>query len=108
MGSSELKTYHGNCHCGDYRFSVKLPEIKKVEDCNCCYCVKVYTTNTASIIYSVMMLITYQVAYVFINPAEAEHFVVERGENTLKNYEFGEKIKTHKVRLARPLTSKGS
>lgn len=37
----ELKEYHGNCHCGAVRFSVKIPELKEVSHCNCSHCTRV-------------------------------------------------------------------
>lgn len=37
---SELTTYRGNCHCADYIYEVKLPELKTVGQCNCSICYK--------------------------------------------------------------------
>ncbi|KAH8647801.1 glutathione-dependent formaldehyde-activating enzyme [Xylariales sp. PMI_506] len=37
---AELKTYRGNCHCGDFIFEVTMPEIKAVNDCDCSACYK--------------------------------------------------------------------
>ncbi len=37
----ELKEYHGNCHCGNFRFSVKLAPLKQVMACNCSICSRV-------------------------------------------------------------------
>lgn len=36
----DLHTYHGNCHCGAFRFAVQLPELKDVHACNCSICVR--------------------------------------------------------------------
>lgn len=36
-----LKTYKGNCHCGNFKFSIKIPEVKKVRSCNCSICTRV-------------------------------------------------------------------
>lgn len=33
-------TYHGNCHCGAYRFEVALPKITEVIACDCSLCAK--------------------------------------------------------------------
>lgn len=33
-------TYHGNCHCGAYRFEVALPKITEVIACDCSLCIK--------------------------------------------------------------------
>ena len=38
---AELHTYHGNCHCGAFRFAVRLPEVRDVYACNCSICVRV-------------------------------------------------------------------
>ncbi|KAH8897493.1 glutathione-dependent formaldehyde-activating enzyme [Thozetella sp. PMI_491] len=35
-----LTTYRGNCHCGAYRFEVRLPEIKEAISCDCTLCAK--------------------------------------------------------------------
>ena len=37
----ELKLYHGNCHCGAFRFNVRVPELTAVGFCNCSHCVQV-------------------------------------------------------------------
>jgi hypothetical protein len=37
----ELKVYHANCHCGAVKWSVKIPELKSVNQCNCSHCIKV-------------------------------------------------------------------
>ena len=42
----ELKEYHGNCHCGAVRFSVKMPELKEVSHCNCSHCTRVCIPST--------------------------------------------------------------
>jgi hypothetical protein len=34
----ELKTYYGNCHCGAFKFNLKLLEIASVTSCNCSIC----------------------------------------------------------------------
>lgn len=39
MESEEL-IHHGNCHCGSYRFELRLPEIKDVATCDCDLCKK--------------------------------------------------------------------
>ena len=41
MAEQILETYHGNCHCGTFKFSVKLPELKQVHACDCSVCSKV-------------------------------------------------------------------
>ena len=41
MAEQVLENYQGNCHCGAFKFSVKLPELKQVYACNCSICSKV-------------------------------------------------------------------
>ncbi|TGO77074.1 hypothetical protein BELL_0124g00120 [Botrytis elliptica] len=36
----ELKTYNGNCHCGAFKFTIKMPEITTATQCNCSICFK--------------------------------------------------------------------
>ena len=37
----DLKTYHGNCHCGAFRYYVKFARLDEVTYCNCSFCSKV-------------------------------------------------------------------
>ena len=32
--------YHGNCHCGRYRFELEVPSITKGIECSCRQCTK--------------------------------------------------------------------
>ena len=41
MAEPTFHTYHGNCHCGAFKFSVQLPELKEAHACNCSICSKV-------------------------------------------------------------------
>lgn len=41
LKETDLKQYKGNCHCGKYKFSLKIPELKKVRTCNCSICSRV-------------------------------------------------------------------
>ena len=66
-----MKTYNGNCHCGAFKFHTKIPELKAVLVCNCSLCSRK----------------GFRIA--FITPGSS--FVVERGEGTLKEYEFANK-----------------
>lgn len=78
--SQELKTYKGACHCGAIKFSVSLPEIKSVTECNCSICSrKGY-------------------AWVF-PPAGGLVFEEGMGEEKLKDYEFAKKRMAHRVSL---------
>lgn len=36
----EVITYHGNCHCGKYRFELQAPEITSGIACSCRQCTK--------------------------------------------------------------------
>ncbi|MCJ1228498.1 hypothetical protein MMC12_005159 [Toensbergia leucococca] len=72
---SHLHTYHGNCHCGAFKYTVKLPELKQIHICNCSLCVK----N----------------GYMWAYPIVSDALVVEKGENTLQSYEFAGKGMAH-------------
>lgn len=75
----ELKTYHGNCHCGAFKFSVKLPELTSVTECNCSICFKK--------------------GYKWVFPG-ADVLTIDKGEGTLKDYHFGQHTMAHKVLLS--------
>lgn len=70
----ELKTYHGNCHCGRFKFHLKIPTLTSVTECNCSICFKK--------------------GYKWIFPG-ADSFFIERGEGTLTNYDFGPLTMSH-------------
>jgi hypothetical protein len=72
----ELKTYYGNCHCGAFKFNVKLPELQQVNECNCSICFKK--------------------GYKWLYPTEG-CYTVEKGEGTLKSYQFGTNTMYHEV-----------
>lgn len=38
--SQEPVTYHGNCHCGRYRFELSVPQIQTAISCTCSLCRK--------------------------------------------------------------------
>lgn len=73
----ELKTYKGSCHCNAFKFTVKMPEIKGVMECNCSIC--------------------FGLGLMWVFPSNG--LVVEKGEEVLKGYEFGGKSMEFKVRL---------
>jgi hypothetical protein len=75
--SPELKTYHGNCHCGAFKYSVQLPELTSVTECNCTIC--------------------FRKSYKWVFP-DAGQLTIEKGDGTLKDYYFGRKGMAHKVR----------
>jgi hypothetical protein len=74
----ELKTYYGNCHCGAFKFNVELPEMTSARTCNCSIC--------------------FRTGGKWLFPSTG-CFTIEKGEETLKNYEFGLKTLEHKVYL---------
>lgn len=76
MAEQVLETYRGNCHCGAFKFSVSLPELKQVVACNCSICSKK--------------------GYLWAFPSSHDVFVVEKGDGTLKDYQFGKKTTSHK------------
>lgn len=72
---TELEQYKGNCHCGKYKFSLKIPELKEVRTCNCSIC----TRN----------------GYMWLWPVADRDLIIESGEGTLQSYVFGEKAMAH-------------
>jgi len=70
--STNLKTYHGNCHCGRFKFHLNIPTLTTVMECNCSYCFKKGSK------------------WIILGPNASFH--VDRGEGTLKNYDFGKLI----------------
>lgn len=47
MAEQTFETYHGNCHCGAFKFAVELPEeLKEAYACNCSICSKVSFITT--------------------------------------------------------------
>ena len=75
LTTSELKTYAGNCHCGRFKFSLRLPEITEVTACNCSICFKK--------------------GYKWLYPG-VDAFKIERGGGELKSYNFGPLTMSHK------------
>lgn len=71
----ELKTYQGNCHCGAFKFNIKIPELTSVTECNCSICFKK--------------------GYKWVFPGPG-CFTVEKGEGNLKDYRFGKCSILHK------------
>ncbi|ESZ89779.1 hypothetical protein SBOR_9839 [Sclerotinia borealis F-4128] len=71
----ELKTYHGNCHCGAFKFTIKMPEITTVTQCDCSICFKK--------------------GYRWVFPAK-DCFEIIKGEGTLKEYHFGKRTMVHR------------
>ncbi|MCJ1476432.1 hypothetical protein MMC13_005098 [Lambiella insularis] len=75
MTTSPTKTYHGNCHCAAFKFTLEVPEIQSAMSCNCTICSRK--------------------GYLWLYPDPAA-FQIERGDRTLTEYQFGNKAFTHK------------
>ncbi|KAH7030879.1 glutathione-dependent formaldehyde-activating enzyme [Microdochium trichocladiopsis] len=72
MAEEEPKTYRGNCHCAAFVFEAKLPEIKKLQGCNCSYC--------------------HKDAFLYARLKGQEDLVFEKGKlEDLVSYQFGPK-----------------
>ncbi|KAF8182133.1 Mss4-like protein, partial [Mycena galopus ATCC 62051] len=72
-----LIEYHGNCHCGTFKFKLTVPELREGLSCNCSICFK----N----------------GYIWTFPKRDQFTVVKGNENTtLKSYQFGKQTMTHK------------
>ncbi|KAF7352264.1 GFA domain-containing protein [Mycena venus] len=76
----QLVEYRGNCHCGAFKFKLKVPEIKEAEACTCSMCYK------------------NGYLWAFPKPDKCWEFTVVKGDEntTLKNYLFGKKMMAHK------------
>ncbi|KAF7335289.1 GFA domain-containing protein [Mycena sanguinolenta] len=71
------REYHGNCHCGAFKFKLTVPEIKGGLSCNCSICSK----N----------------GYVWTYARQDQFTVVKGDENTtLQSYLFGKREVAHK------------
>ena len=103
MAEQTLETYHGNCHCGAFKFSVKLPKLKQVNACNCSICSKVIVNFRFFALHKEKHALTdknpLQKGYLWAMPSSNDLFVVEKGDDALQDYQFGNKIMTHKVRM---------
>lgn len=76
-GTDSLKTYRGNCHCGNFVFEIQTPEITSVTACNCSICVRK--------------------AYLWVFPGRDNYKVVKGDEDSLTSYAFAGKNMDHKV-----------
>ena len=73
----DLKIYKGNCHCGAFKFSIQIPELTSVTECNCSICFKK--------------------SYKWIYPLP-ENFTIEKGSlASLSCYTFGKGEMEHMV-----------
>lgn len=73
-GSPDKSWRHGECHCGEVGFAVNLPDSVVALSCNCSMCAK---TGFIHLI------------------VEADDFKIERGAESLTNYQFGTKTAKH-------------
>ncbi|KAK7062310.1 GFA domain-containing protein [Favolaschia claudopus] len=73
----KLKEYRGNCHCGAFKFKLKIPEIKEAHTCTCSVCAKK--------------------GYLWTFPKREQLTIVQGEEDkTLKTYLFAKKMMAHK------------
>ena len=75
--SSQLQSYRGNCHCGAVKYTIKLPPIEIVTDCDCSYC---FRRNS-----------------LWITGLNRKDLVLVSGAEQLQVYEFGKKMFSHEV-----------
>ncbi|KFX86947.1 hypothetical protein V490_08676 [Pseudogymnoascus sp. VKM F-3557] len=69
---ADFKTYHGGCHCGAFKFAIRIPELKDIMACNCSICIK------NGILGNIWFL-----------DSGPEEFIVEKGDiDSLKKYSF--------------------
>ncbi|KAG4027277.1 hypothetical protein MFRU_031g00260 [Monilinia fructicola] len=71
----ELKTYNGNCHCGAFKYFIRVPVITSVTQCNCSIC--------------------FTKGYRWVFPAQ-DCFEVIKGEGMLREYHFGQRTMVHR------------
>ncbi|KAJ7248433.1 Mss4-like protein [Mycena rebaudengoi] len=76
--SPQLVEYPASCHCGAFKFIVKIPEVKRVDACDCSICSRK--------------------GYLWAFPASNDDVVVVHGdeEKALKEYTFGTRSMVHK------------
>ena len=65
-----LKTHQGGCHCGAVRYRVEIDLSKPVTQCNCSICSRTGT---------------------LLSFVPASGFTLEKGEDSLTDYQFGKK-----------------
>jgi hypothetical protein len=91
------KTYEGNCHCGNIKYTVTLPEALapegtgKIMRCNCSIC-------TRNGLYMYTTLANRQVAhpdigYFLVYPKREDVVFLDGSESRMKDYLMGKKIK---------------
>ncbi|KFY32460.1 hypothetical protein V493_00193 [Pseudogymnoascus sp. VKM F-4281 (FW-2241)] len=69
---ADFKTYHGGCHCGAFKFAIRIPEMKYVMACNCSICIKNGILGN-----------------IWFKDEGPEEFIVEKGDiDALERYSF--------------------
>ncbi|OBT98943.1 hypothetical protein VE01_02456 [Pseudogymnoascus verrucosus] len=72
---ADFKTYHGGCHCGAFKFAIRIPELKDIMACNCSICIKNGILGN-----------------IWFRDDGPEEFIVEKGDiDALKKYSFERK-----------------
>ena len=75
-----LKTYRGNCHCGDFVYEVDLPaDMTVTTECNCSICSKK--------------------GYLFAVPAPGSFKMIKGDEKDMTAYTFGPGTRPHSVSI---------
>lgn len=69
-----LKTHQGGCHCGAVRYRVEIDLSKPVTQCNCSICSRTGT---------------------LLSFVPASGFTLEKGEDSLTDYQFNRKVIHH-------------
>jgi hypothetical protein len=95
----ELKQYRGNCHCGLFKFAIKVPPLTSVRTCNCSVCSRVITNYSLYLVQNFTDGCIAQNAYEWIWPIAEENLVVESGDGAVSVYEFGKKDMKHFVSI---------
>lgn len=80
---AEIRTYHGNCHCAAFKYTVRVPVVETLHACNCAYCFKK--------------------GYLWVpllGDDGRESLEFERGSwDEMKSYRFSSRVAEHKVHL---------
>ncbi|KAI2469389.1 glutathione-dependent formaldehyde-activating enzyme [Annulohypoxylon bovei var. microspora] len=74
--TEELKTFRGSCHCGQYIYTLDVPENFKGGECNCSSC--------------------YKKGALWVSPKPGNFRFIKGDVDTLSNYTFGLKTIDHK------------
>lgn len=96
-------TYEGNCHCGNIRYTVTLPDALapkgkgKVLRCNCSICTKsgkkASIAKSGAILHGINPCVT---GYLLVYPMREDVVWLNDSESRLKDYFMGKKNKPHR------------